>query len=285
MVAFGGTDQTILAAGYSGKRNSGGVVLWDIATGERLGPPLPVPEGWVSSVEISPDSATLAAVYGSPLKGGNPILWDLKSRKRLPDLARPASQGDAIDLAFSPDGKVMAVVVDYTEGTWSAGGVFLYDLKTGRPMGKQMSAAEGGLSCAIFSPDSKILATGYKGGSEGVPSGVILWDVASRERLGPPLRLTDGEPFTVEFRADGKMLALGHTGGVSRFDMDVGSWIEKAQRIANRNFTADEWARYYPDEAYHRTIRSLPWPSDLPENERKQAEALEQEQPEGKESP
>src|SRR3954453_3480698 len=33
MVALGGTDQTILAAGYIDTKNSGGVVLWDIARG------------------------------------------------------------------------------------------------------------------------------------------------------------------------------------------------------------------------------------------------------------
>jgi len=277
MVAFGGTDQTILAAGYSDKRNSGGVVLWDIARGERLGPPLPVPEGWVSSVAISPDGATLAAVYGTrpaSKKGGNLILWDLERRERLPGL-RPATPGDAVDLAFSPDGKILAVVVDLTEGNLSAGTVLLYDVKTGRPKGKQLSAAEGGLKCVAFAPDGKTLATGYKG---GVPSGVILWDVASRERFGPPLQLGEAHPYSLEYRRDGKVLALGHTRGVSLFDMDVGSWIEKAQRIANRNFTGDEWDRYYPDERYRRTIRSLPWPNDLPEDERQQAEASEKEQ-------
>jgi len=284
MVAFGGTNQTILAAGYSDNRNSGGVVLWDIDRGERLGSPLPVPEGWVSSVAISPDGATLAAVYGtrpSSKKGGNLILWDLERRERLPG-QRPAIPGDAIDLAFSPDGKILAMVVDLTEGNLSAGTVLLYDVKTGRQKGKQLSAAEGGLKCVTFAPDGKTLATGYKG---GVPSGVILWDVASRERFGPRLQLADGEPYTLKYRRDGKMLAVGHTRGVSRFDMDVGSWIEKAQRIANRNFTADEWDRYYKGEPYHRTIRSLPWPNDLPEDERKQAEALEKEQLELKEAP
>jgi len=284
MVAFGGTDQTILAAGYSDKRNSGGVVLWDIASGERLGPPLPVPEGWVSSVAISPDGATLAAVYGTrptSKKGGNLILWDLERRERLPGL-RPATPGDATDVAFSPDGTILAAVVDLTEGNLSSGTVLLYDVKTGRPKGKQLSAAEGGLKCVTFAPDGTTLATGYKGGA---PSGVILWDVASRERFGPPLELADGEPYTLEYRRDGRVLALGHTRGVSLFDMDVGSWIEKAQHIANRNFTADEWDRHYPGEPYRRTIRSLPWPNDLPEDERKQAEALEKEQLEVREAP
>ena len=52
-------------------------------------------------------------------------------------------------------------------------------------------------------------------------------------------------------------------------------------RSANRNFTRDEWTRYFPETPYRRTIRSLPWPHDLPEAERKQAEAFEKEHPEG----
>jgi hypothetical protein len=97
--------------------------------------------------------------------------------------------------------------------------------------------------------------------------------------------LDDGEPYTLKYRPDGKILALGHTRGVSLIDMDVDSWIAEARRIANRNFTADEWDRYYPDEPYHRTVRSLPWPNDLPEDERKRAEALENEHPEVREAP
>ena len=38
---------------------------------------------------------------------------------------------------------------------------------------------------------------------------------------------------------------------------------------------------YFPETSYRRTIRSLPWPHDLPEAERKQAEAFEKEYPEG----
>jgi WD40 repeat protein len=115
------------------------------------------------------------------------------------------------------------------------GGVVLYDVKTGRQKGKQLSAAEGGLKCVTFAPDGKTLATGYKAGSDGVPSGVILWDVATREPFGPPLQLADGQPYALEYRADGKILALGHTRGVSLFDLlrpaEESDGIAHAERI------------------------------------------------------
>ena len=72
--------------------------------------------------------------------------------------------------------------------------------------------------------------------------------------------------------------------GVVLFDADPASWLRKAGQIANRNFTRLEWTRYFPETPYRRTIRSLPWPYDLPEAERKQAEAWEKEHPEGREA-
>ena len=70
-------------------------------------------------------------------------------------------------------------------------------------------------------------------------------------------------------------------GGVVLFDTDPASWLRKAGQTANRNFTRLEWTRYFPETSYRRTIRSLPLPHDLPEAERKQAEAFEKEHPEG----
>ena len=64
-------------------------------------------------------------------------------------------------------------------------------------------------------------------------------------------------------------------------DGDPASWRAKAGQVANRNFTREEWRQFFPDTPYRRTIRSFPWPHDLPEAERKQAEAWEKEHPEG----
>ena len=134
-----------------------------------------------------------------------------------------------------------------------------------------------------FGPEGKI-AAGYSVGGVG---GVVLFD-ARGERLRPaPLEVKEGNVKSVAFGPEGKIAAgyrndrVGDGGGVVLFDADPASWLRKAGQTANRNFTRLEWTRYFPETPYRRTIRSLPWPHDLPEAERKQAEAFEKEHPEG----
>ncbi len=115
-------------------------------------------------------------------------------------------------------------------------------------------------------------------------SGVVLFD-AQGERLRPtPLEVKEGAVSSVAFGPEGT-LAAGYGGsrggGVVLFDVDPASWLRKVGQTANRNFTRREWTRFFPKTPYRRTIRSLPWPHDLPEAERKQAEAFEKEHPEG----
>ena len=105
-----------------------------------------------------------------------------------------------------------------------------------------------------------------------------------------PLKVKEGPVSSVAFGPEGQITA-GYGvfdrgggfrgGGVVLFDADPASWLRKAGQTANRNFTRLEWTRYFPETSYRRTIRSLPWPHDLPEDERKQAEAFEKEHPEG----
>ena len=70
-----------------------------------------------------------------------------------------------------------------------------------------------------FSPDSKILATGF-GACGNSGSGVMLWDV------------------------------------------DLGSWLCRAEEIANRNFIWAEWQQYFPGRPYSPTFPNLPVPAE-----------------------
>ena len=110
-----------------------------------------------------------------------------------------------------------------------------------------------------FSPDGKTIAAGYDGVGGGVGGGVVLWDVAARKRLADdPLPVKEGDVRGVAFSPDGKTIAAGYGGrvggGVVLWDVDLESWQRIAGRIANRNFTRDEWRQYFPEEPYRRDL-------------------------------
>ena len=272
-VAFGPEGK--IAAGYGVGGGGGGVVLFD-ARGERLRPaPLEVKEGGVTSVAFGPEGK-IAAGYGVAAaaaawcsstpgaSGSDPRRW--RSRR-------------AMSRAW-PSGRRARSPRDMASGV-GGGGVVLFDARGERLRPAPLEVKEGYVTSVAFGPEGKI-AAGYGGSGVG---GVVLFD-ARGERLRPaPLEVKEGYVTSVAFGPEGKIAAgygrHGGVGGVVLFDADPASWRRKAGQTANRNFTRLEWTRYFPETSYRRTIRSLPWPHDLPEAERKQAEAFEKEHPEG----
>ncbi len=46
-------------------------------------------------------------------------------------------------------------------------------------------------------------------------------------------------------------------------DIDLDSWQRRAGRIANRNFTREEWREYFPERPYRATFPDLPVPPEV----------------------
>ncbi len=118
-------DGKTLAAGRRGSGVSS-VVLWDVATHKGLvNPPLAVEEGYVESVAFSPDGKSIAAGYrlrGVVVNGGGGVvLWDVATRKRLMGQPLAVEAGNVESVAFSPDGKSIAL-------GHGGGGVALWDI-------------------------------------------------------------------------------------------------------------------------------------------------------------
>jgi WD40 repeat protein len=174
-------------------------------------------------------------------------------------------------VAFSLDGKPLAA----GWGVRGGGGVVLWEVAGRRRLSQDpLPVKEGEVSSVAFSPDGKTLAAGC--------GGVVLWEVSGWRRLSEdPLRVKEGGVSSVAFRPpDGKTLAAGYVGGVVLCDVDLKSWQRIAGRIANRNLTRAEWHQYLPDEPYRRLFRILPWPYDLSQDERTEAEGWENKHPE-----
>jgi hypothetical protein len=150
-------------------------------------------------------------------------------------------------VAFSPDGKILALGSDAA--------IRLWDVASRTPLGEPLTGHTNAVQSVVFSPDGKLLASG------STDRTIILWDVASRQPLGLPLTGHTDAVRSVAFSPDGKTLASGSADRtIMLWDIGFDSWKDRACRIANRNLTLMEWRQYIGDtEPYRATCPQ--WPS------------------------
>jgi len=184
---------------YGGK---GEARLWDAATGEPLGQPLPH-EQQVLGVAFSPDGKTVLTGSGDYRSSqGDARLWDAKTGKPLGQALQ--HQGAVWALAFSPDGKtILTGTVDFQAGKGKAQ---LWDAASGQPRGQPLEQV-GPVEAAAFSPDGKAFVTACSN-SAGSTSEVRLWDAATAKPIGKPLGVT-GRVWSVVPSPDGKTMVTG----------------------------------------------------------------------------
>jgi Tol biopolymer transport system component len=212
-----------------GNRLGESTYLWRVSD-RRLVGPLDQSESIMKSLAFSPNSTTIAGVSNR----GTVNLWYTATRRvkvGLPDgngfrnvvfspdgrlLANPgrlrelrvsdAATGRTVrtitdatgsDVAFSPDGKTLAV--PDSDGTHS---LRLYDVATGRSTVAFDRAEDDLVTNVIYSPDGKTIA------SWGHGNVIKLWDVASR-RIRANLIGHSGQVLSVAFSRDGKKIASG----------------------------------------------------------------------------
>ena len=262
-------DGKTIAAGFTTITARGGVILYDGNTLEPLkDKPLSVLEHAVSSLAFRPDGEILAV--GS----GGVVLLNTHTGKRESEVQVP--DGHVVSVAYSPDGHTIAA--GYSDGA-SGGGVVLVNADTAEPrFAEPLRVPDGELTNVVFSPDGQTIAAGY-GLFAGVnaPSGggVLIWNVMTGEPLVQnPLPVKEGSVNCVVWadprfadhgssdRPDGQTILASYRvntgGGVLLRDMSLDSWLLRASRIANRNFSPNEWRQYHLDEPYQRTFNELP---------------------------
>lgn len=217
------------------------ILLWDVATGRRIGTLRGHSGSAISAVAFSPDGALLASAsrYDYTVR-----LWDvLTGRQRL---RLPGSPGAVGDVAFSADGTRVAAPGG------ASGVVTVWNLDTGETATYAQSRVTP-LSVA-FSPDGATLAV-------GTTDDIRLWDLATGEQ-GAILRGGTGSVRAVEFSPDGARLAAAGNDGVIRL-WDVAFLADPHAAICaavSRTLTEAEWREYVsaPEQLPFRAVCQRP---------------------------
>lgn len=272
-IAFAADGKTLAAAGREG------VKFWNVVTDEVTNVPSEKKEPYNLDIALTPDGS-LAAYSGDSL-----TLWDLRQRKVVGTLA--TGKGRVYGIALDPRGKLLAASSEDKS-------IYFFELPLGRPSGKPIAFGQTAWALA-FAPDGQSLVAGGDDGrmivfdaatrkqvgnplaehpsrvskiafspvgglmaSSGFGRNLIMIDWPTRLQLGGPL-FPDSQYEVVSgvaFSPDGKLLVASERRQTLWFlDGGVEQWIARACRLANRNLTQEEWARYRPDEPYRETCQ------------------------------
>jgi WD40 repeat protein len=200
-VAYSPNGALLATQGYS---NASIVTFWNVKTGKRADGAITSPclTGAQQSLAFSPNGTTLATGCGGSgvnygTGNGAVALFDVATHKQIggtiTSVDAPVGQ-----VAFSPDGKLLAVASTGSNGLGGfGGGAFLFDVATHQQVSQPLTGG-GPVFGVAFSPDGKILAseTGY--------GGIQLWDVA--RATGEP----GGGPITIAGGIGGLALSPDH---------------------------------------------------------------------------
>jgi WD40 repeat protein/class 3 adenylate cyclase len=208
-------DGSLIAWDLSGERRLGRPLTAGI--GNQLGPQNPVDDA--PSFDLSPDGRWLAVTQAD----GTVVIRDAESLALREEL-RAAKRGAVLDVAFSPDGRLLAA-------GGVAGQVTLWATKTwqrvnGPLAGPGRGLPEGGreaIRTVAFSPDSSVVAAGSESvvlANASVPPDfdgrIFLWDALTGTPRGLPIE-AEGGIFDMAFSPDGSLLA----GDYNALDFDA----------------------------------------------------------------
>jgi WD40 repeat protein/tetratricopeptide (TPR) repeat protein len=189
-------DNEVLAACFSqdGKflvYYGADVKLWDVAKHRQVAALEHPGYGTFYWATFSADGGTFATAN----KAKHSIrVWKLAGSGEKLGLA--GHNGGVSDVAFSPDGKVLA-------STSKDRLVKLWDVATGGLL-RALPPFESSVSTIDFSPDGRLLATGQFGPAT---QPVQVWDLATLQGFVPPDDQLGQRAYGVAFSPDGKILA------------------------------------------------------------------------------
>ncbi|MDQ3819070.1 MAG: hypothetical protein M3362_15530, partial [Acidobacteriota bacterium] len=213
--------------------------------------------GRVQSIKFSPDGKSLAVVSDIESSGSDKTiveLWDVQSKKLA---AMQPAKGRSIDgsvqnimsqIAFSPDGKLLATITKKTVEVWN--------IKTGELI-QTLQGHQKDVTSVWFSPDGHFMvSTGEQQiAADKAPVGeLIIWNALT----GQKVQTLQGYTYAV-FTPDGRLIASGNEDkDYSLIDVSTGRAISHFPQIGALRFSRNgKRAASYDDLVVIRTWEVL----------------------------
>jgi WD40 repeat protein len=150
---------------------------------------------------------------------------------------------DVYDIAFSPDGRTLAVAGSDTV-------IRLWDKSTHRQSSEPLSGHTHPIDGLAFSPDGRFLASSSRDGT------ARLWNWRFGRQLGEPLTISRAVPWgrAIAFSPDGRTLASGgYDDSVRLWDVPVTTDPAATICAFAGPLTPRQWTQYLPDAPFRDT--------------------------------
>ncbi len=235
-VAYSPDGHTIVSG-----NDDGDIELWDANTGKQIGKTLKGHSEAILSLAFSADGKQLASASTDKTV----ILWDVTTQQPI---GKPlvGHTDEVWAVKFSPDNQLIAT--GSTDRT-----VRLWDAATHEPIGQPLIGHTDRVKSLVFTQDSSMLISGSQDNS------IILWDVAQKLPIGRPLLGHTSFINALSLSPDGNtLISAGEDNQIIKWGINIKSWRESACSIANRNFSASEWERYFGGVPFTLTCPNIP---------------------------
>jgi WD40 repeat protein len=178
-------------------------------------------------------------------------LWDLTAKDLAASPIVLRGHEKAVNVvAISPNSR--RLVTGSQDGT-----ARLWDLSAKDPAANSIILRhEQGVTAVAISPDNRWLVTGSEEGT------AQLWDLSAKDPAASSIVLLDhaaGPVEAVAISPDNRWVLTGSANiGARLWLLQSNDLVNLARITAGRNFSINEWKRYFPGEKYRRTFDELP---------------------------
>jgi len=175
------------------------IILWDSDDIRPVDTSVKHLNAFISTIFLSPDRHVLSLACQKS-RAGQVLLINVNND---PPLGRriPAPDAGSSNLAFSPDGRVLASSAEFAE-------IMEWDVANRVPIGESLSGSEQHVTSLAYAPDGTTLVSGDQDGS------IIFWSMNTHKSIGPPVRHHRSPVWSVVWSPDSKTVVSGEDGGI-----------------------------------------------------------------------